>query len=311
MTFRVTRSCWSISVALLVSGCVTSTPPTVSQQSTEVMFDDFSYATAGDLARNGWTIRTKTGHPGLLGATWAVDGLTLHDDPARQGNRVARMTAATDGTGQNTRQVQLCHARKYYEGTYAARVRFTDAPTVGPDGDQVVQTFYVISPLKAPLHPDYSEMDFEYLPNGGWGKNTNTLFATSWETFQFEPWTQVNTNTNVEGSQAGWRTLVLQVARDTIRYYVDGRPLGTHGAEVYPEVPMSMNFNLWFIRDGVAASREPRRYEQDIDWVFHAKNAVLSPADVGARISAFRAAGRTFQDTIRPAIPALESPCDI
>ena len=54
-------------------------------------------------------------------------------DPERAGNFLVRMTATTDGT--TTRQAQFCHQRKYYEGTYAARVRFHDAPAEGPDGD--------------------------------------------------------------------------------------------------------------------------------------------------------------------------------
>ena len=32
-------------------------------------------------------------------------------------------------------------------------------------GAHPVNTFYLISPLKAPLDLDYSEIEFEYLPN--------------------------------------------------------------------------------------------------------------------------------------------------
>src|SRR4030095_15919354 len=100
-------------------------------------------------------------------------------DPAHEGNRLVRMNAMTDGT--ETSQAQFCHQRKYREGTYAARVRFSDSPAAGPDGDQVVETFYMIAQLKAPLDPDYSEQDFEYLPNGGWGGADLTLHTTTWE----------------------------------------------------------------------------------------------------------------------------------
>ncbi|CAM5394841.1 hydrolase [Streptomyces badius] len=37
----------------------------------------------------------------------------------------------------------------------------------GPDGDRIVQTFFTINDLKAPMADDYAEYDFEYLPNGG------------------------------------------------------------------------------------------------------------------------------------------------
>ena len=83
----------------------------------------------------------------------------------------------------NTTQTQICHQRKYLEGTYAARVRFTDSPVSGPGGDQIVESFYTISPLKAPMDLDYSELDFEYLPNGGWGIDGPTLYATTWGDF--------------------------------------------------------------------------------------------------------------------------------
>ena len=43
----------------------------------------------------------------------------------------------------------------------------------------------------------------------------------------------------------------------------------------YPEEPMSINFNLWFIKDGLAQSGEARHYVEDIDWVFHQKDATL------------------------------------
>jgi len=93
------------------------------------------------------------------------------------------MTSSTDGPNAKTTQTQICHQRKYLEGTYAARVRFTDNPVSGPGGDQIVQSFYTISPLKAAMDLDYSELDFEYLPNGGWGIAGPTLYATTWETF--------------------------------------------------------------------------------------------------------------------------------
>jgi hypothetical protein len=287
---------------------VTSSAASAAEPS-QVLFDDFSYSSLEEFRAHGWTDRTAQGWPGVAGASWQgmVD---LVEDPANKGNRLVRITATTDGV--QTSQAQFCHQRKYREGTYAARVRFSDAPVSGPDGDQIVQTFYTISPLAAPLDPDYSEQDFEYLPNGGWGGADLTLHTTTWETFRPEPqWLQVSKSDSRRGSLEGWHTLVLQIANEQVRYFLDGTALATHGEPYYPEVPMSINFNLWFIREGLLDSRERRTYGEDVDWVFHAAGVVLSPAQVEQQISAFRAANVTFRDTVPAQQPPLSSPCDL
>ena len=141
---------------MLVAGCAATTPtptptPAPAAATSRVMFDDFTYASTDDMAKNGWILRTAAGWPGVPGAKWGKERMSLHDDPSRSGNRVIRMTSMTDGTPANTFQSQFCHQRKYFEGTYAARVRFTDAPVSGRNGDQLVQTFYMIAPLRAPM----------------------------------------------------------------------------------------------------------------------------------------------------------------
>src|SRR5688572_1878690 len=238
--------------------------------------------------------------PAVPGAKWGSDGVSISKG-------ILRMTAETDGTAANTRQVQICHERKYREGTYAARVRFTDG-----GGDKVVKTFYMISPLREPMAPEYSEIDFEYLPNGGWGKTGPTLFATTWESFVPEPnWKADNVHEAKAGSQAGWRTLVVQVSGGEVRYLVDGKAFATHSGHVYPESLMSINFNLWFIRNQLAPAGPRREYQQEIDWVFHAANAVLTPQEVAAQVAAFRKKSIAFRDTVPRPDPPLASPCDL
>ncbi len=275
---------------LLATGCTGS----------RVLFDDFSYAKPADVAANGWIIRTAGGWPGVPGAVWGPENVSFHDG-------ALRMTSSSDG--KTTRQTQICHQRKYLEGTYAARVRFNDAPASGPDGDQIVQTFYFVSPQKAPMDPDYSEIDFEYLPNGGWGHTGPTMFGTTWETFQLEPWIADNESGSKPGSLDGWHTLVARVANGKVRFFVDGNPLVEHGGRVYPEVPMSINFNLWFVRDGLVKSDEMRRYEEDLDWVFFTDKTV-SPSVVETAVSNLRRRGVKFRDSVPAPVPALASPCD-
>ena len=261
--------------------------------------------------KHGWIIRTVAGWPGVPGATWWREGVSFLKDGAVSGNRILRMTSSTDGAGAHTKQTQICHERKYREGTYAARVRFSNDTLSGPGGDQLVESFYMISPLKAPMDADYSELDFEYLPNGGWGISGATLYATTWETFSPEPnWKKDNIFNTVSGSQAGWHTLVTQVAGGRVKYFVDGKLLAEHADRFYPESLMSINFNLWFIRDGMTKAQGERAYTEDIDWVFHEAKTALTPEEVEAKVASLRRNSVKFRDTVRPPVPALTSPCD-
>jgi hypothetical protein len=286
---------WIALLALIVTGCATR----------HVLFDDFNYAKPEEITQHGWIIRTEIGWPGVQGAVWGKERLSMVDDG---GNTLLRMTASTNGSGEHTRQAQICQQRKFLEGTYAARVRFNDQPRSGPNGDQVVQSFYAISPLKAPMDPDYSEMDFEYLPNGGWNHVGPTIFVTTWETFQLEPWIADNSSTNRAGPFGGWHTLVTQVGNGLVRYFLDGQQLGEHGGKYYPESMMSINFNLWFIRNALVAATDMRQWDEDIDWVYFRGGRVQSPQAVETAVADLRHRSIKFKDTV-PA-SGLTSPCN-
>jgi hypothetical protein len=276
-----------------------------------VFFDDFSDASTAGLVAAGWTLRDAPGHPGVPGARWRPDAITLVDDPERPGNRLLQLVARTDGTGAGTEQAQLCHRRKVLEGTYAARVRFSDEPLAGIDGDPVIQAFYASSPLRFDFDPEFSEIDWEYLPNGGWGSPRTRLYAITWQTARVEPWLAYNQPTEAFGSHAGWRTLVMQVARGRTHWFVDGRKLAEHGGRNHPVAPMAIAFSLWFSPGALLPpTREPRLWQQRIDWVFHARRDALSPAQVNARVDALRRAGKARVDTLPEADPPLDSRCD-
>src|SRR5215510_8635017 len=296
---------------LIVLALASSLPSLRAAAPVAVLFDDFSYANKQQLKKNGWIIRTEPGWPGVPGAIWREDGVTLVKDPDQPRNQVLRMTSATDGPGAATTQTQICQQRKFFEGTYAARVRFTDKSVSGPGGDQIVQSFYTIAPLKAPMDPDYSELDYEYLPNGGWGIDGPTLYATTWETFSPEPnWKKDNVFKTTNGTQAGWHTLVTQVFGQKVRYFVDGKLFAEHGGNYYPEDTMSINFNLWFIRDGMVKDKAVRQYQEDIDWVFFQAAVGLTPEQVEAAVASMRKKSIKFRDTVPAKVPALPSPCN-
>ena len=278
--------------SLVLTGCATR----------HVLFDDFNYSKPEDLAQNGWIIRTETGWPGVQGSVWGKESISFVD------GSVLRMTATTDGSGEHTRQAQICQQRKFLEGTYAARIRYYDQPASGPNGDQIVQSFYAISPLKAPMDPDYSEDDFEYLPNGGWKHTGPTLFVTTWETFQLEPWIADNISAAKEGPLDGWHTVVAQVGNGVVRYFIDGQRLAEQGGKFYPESMMSINFNLWFTREGLIPGNDVRQWSEDIDWVYFRGGRVQSPQAVEATVSDLRRRSIHFKDSV-PAT-GLNSPCN-
>ncbi|MEV7074433.1 cellulose binding domain-containing protein [Streptomyces sp. NPDC093990] len=273
-------------------------PPTDPPTGGATLFDDFNYTSHTDprISANGWSVRSNSGGPGVSGATWAPENITFS---AAGGNSIMNLETSTAGTGASTEQTEiLTKSMKFKNGTYAARVRFNDAPKSGPDGDHLVQTFFTINDLKAPLADDYAEYDFEYLPNGGWGEPSNILYTTSWETYQADPWVAVNQHSESRQSYTGWHDLVLTIDNSSIKYYVDGRLFGTHDAAYLPERPMSINFNQWLIDFGGLTSSTPRAYDEQVDYVLHVKDQVLTPAQVASKVAAYRSAGTTFHDDV-------------
>jgi hypothetical protein len=298
-------------VAVFTAACASMYCAFAAQPNAGIYFDDFSQPNLQALTAQGWILRQALGHPGIAGAQWGPDTIALVPDPAQPGNQFLRLRASTDGTPKGTAQAQICQARKYFEGTYAARIHFSDEPVSGTDGDVVVQSFYLVSPLKHDFDPEFSEVDWEYLPNGGWGDAATRLYGITWQTVRIEPWEAHNQAHQERRSVAGWHTLVLQIKDGKTHHWLDGVEVATHGGRNYPVVPMSLNFNLWFSPGGLLpVSEKARIYEQDVDWVLHVKDQLLTPAQMGAQVQSLRAAGLAAVDNIPSVTPPLKSTCD-
>jgi hypothetical protein len=230
------------------------------------------------------------------GATWSANSISF---PTTNGDKVLQLTASTDGTGAGTNQAELYSTQKrFLDGTYASRIRFTDTPTGGNDGDHINQTFFTISPLNGDLDPTYSELDIsEYLPNGGWAEQGPINYQTSWYTYRNEPWLADNVHSEQRSSLDGWHTLVAQVANGHIVYYIDGVQVGDHSGKFYPRQTMTINWNLWFI-DTAAHTGGLSTYIEQVDWMLFAKSQVLSPAQVTTQAGGYRTSGTAFLDTV-------------
>ncbi|MED7953043.1 cellulose binding domain-containing protein [Streptomyces sp. BE303] len=287
-------------VAVWGTAPVGNTPGPTTPPVGAALFDDFDYTGHTDpaIGAHGWNVRSGGGGPGVSGATWAPENVSFAKEG---GNSVMTLRTTTAGTGESTRQTEFhSRAQKFRNGTYAARVRFADAPVSGPDGDHLVQSFFAINDLKAPMADDYAEYDFEYLPNGGWGEPADVFYATSWETYG--PDGADNRHTAVRAGYAGWHDLVLTIDDEAVVYHVDGAEFARHEARFLPERPVAIHFNQWLTDFAGLASTTPRAYEESVDYVLHVKDRVLTPAQVGAAVTAYRAAGTTFTDSV-PATP--------
>jgi hypothetical protein len=82
-----------------------------------------------------------------------------------------------------------------------------------------------------------------------------------------------------------------------VKYYIDGSLVGDHSGKVYPRQNMSIDFNQWFI-DLAGHAGGSSTWLQSVDYVYHAKKQVLSPAQATAAISGYRSSGTAHADSV-------------
>ena len=271
--------------------------PAVAAAAGGEFFDDFSQGDLDALRTSGWVLREGTGHPGLPGSRFSPTQLSL-------GAGLLTLKLATDGTPANTTLAQLCGPRKFLVGTTTARVRLRDTPG---SRDPIIQSFFLASPLKHDYDPDFSEVDFEYLPHGGWGEPGTRLYGVSWHTVRIDPWQSFNQASILQGSFDGWQLLTVQVEATRTRHYVNGRLIGEHTGRNVPSQPMAISFNHWLAAGAVAGT--PREYAFEVDWVLHTAGRTVSPKAMLARAAALRQQGVSRRDTVPDS--GLTSECNL
>lgn len=234
-------------------------------------FDDFIYSSTGEMSSSicCWAFAEGTGGPGS--GTWTEGLVMLLEDPDDSEDKIATLNATCDGYPPTIFKSGFYTPFSFMYGTYAARVFLRDEPyNSGPDGDVILETFYLSSPY-IEYDPLFCEYDFEYLPNS-WSLNGDPeMDLVSWEMAPAQGGDRIYNVINE--SFAGWHILVIHIDADSVRYSIDGEQLWSSGGKYQPESLMSMWFNIWY--DETLFLPDNRYYRHDIDWVYHVEDELI------------------------------------
>ncbi|MFE9440483.1 cellulose binding domain-containing protein [Streptomyces sp. NPDC006602] len=256
-----------------------------------VLFDNFDYSGPDDpaLAANGWEVRSGAGGPGVKG-TWTTDGVSFPAGEDDKGSAL-QLRAGTDGTRKGTQQSEFHSTRPaFFTGTLVARVYLSDEPASGSDGDHISESFFTISPDHD--SPKYSELDYEYMPNGGWGRYGPRLDTTSWRS-SVEGDRVTSSRTTKLG---GWHTMVITAVDGKATYSVDGDKLFTSDSRYFPREPMSVNFSTWFI--DLPFKGASRTWDMKVDWLYYQAGKSVSAKTARKAVAGFTADGTQYLDTL-------------
>ncbi|MFI5864111.1 glycoside hydrolase family 16 protein [Streptomyces sp. NPDC051546] len=257
------------------------------------LFDNFHYTGSDDpaLDANGWEVRTGVGGPGIKD-TWTAAGATFPEDASAQGGRALQLQSSTDGTKQGTKQVEVqTTGTPLFTGTYAARVYLSDKPVSGRNGDHVVETFFPISASDS--SENYSELDYEYLPNGGWGSVGPQLDTTSW--FKADPPDRV-THALKKQRLEGWHIMMITFMDGKATYSLDGKDLFTSSGKYVPREKVDMHFSNWFI--DLPFTGGSRTWNMKVNWFYYKAGEAVSQADVQKSVDGFYSAGTNHINTV-------------
>ncbi|MET7495397.1 cellulose binding domain-containing protein [Streptomyces sp900116325] len=253
-----------------------------------IAFDDFHYSGPHDpaLHAHGWLVRTSPGGPGIHD-TWSAAGVSFPAEKTAAGGQVLQLRASTDGTKASTEQAEVQSSGIHFlTGTYAARIYFNDKPTSGRNGDHVNESFYTISPNNS----RYSELDNEYMPNGGWGAPGPKLDTTSW----YSADTGDRVTHKLVSSLQGWHTMMITAVDGVATYSVDGHKLFSSGGRYFPRQNMSINFNTWFVDLPFTG---PRSWDMQVNWFYYKADKAQSLEDVQKAVKGLYGSGTHYINT--------------
>ena len=270
----------------------TTAAPAVTAAPSGVVFDDFHYTGPDDpaLAANGWQARTEGGGPGMSHGGWSADGIDFPGDTAAEGGQSLRLQLGTDGTPQGTRQAELVSSHEtFLTGTLAARIFFTDQPIAGRNGDHINESLSTIS--SSPKSPNYSELDYEYMPNGGWGAPGPRLDTTSWRSAK--PGDRVTHALNEH--LAGWHVVMLTAVNGVVTYSIDGRAVFSSDGKTFPRERMKVHFSSWLVDLPFSTQRT---WDMRVNWLYYHSGQAVSVGDVQKAVDGFYASGVNYANTL-------------
>jgi len=143
----------------------------------------------------------------------------------------------------------------------------------------------------APNDALYSELDNEYMPNGGWGSPGPVLDTTTWYNVKSNDRATLRN----KGSLQGWHTIVVTAADGKVTYSVDGKLLFTSSGKYYPRQTMGVNFNTWFID---LPFKGERSWDMRVNWFYYNADKALSQAEVEQAVTDLYAGGATYVNTL-------------
>ena len=257
----------------------------------QTVFDDFHYSGPDDpaLLAHGWEPRTGPGGPGISD-TWSTSGVSFPSEASAQGGQVLQLQAGTDGTSASTHQAELESTKaEFFNGTYAARIYFANQPTSGPNGDHINESFYPISADgKSPL---YSELDNEYMPNGGWGAPGPAFDTTSW----YSAVTDDRVTRRSHQSLQGWHTMMITAEDGVVTYSMDGKTLFSSTGKYIPRESMDVDFSDWFIDLPFVGQRT---WDMQVNWFYYKADQAVSLKNVQKAVAGFYQAGTHYINTV-------------